>query len=382
MSVFRWPLIAVIALSLIVMGSPASGQPSEEEVKERLETIGDEIRTLGERLADTDEARDEASESLRDVETALADTHRRLDELQAERRDLDERIRTLEEERDALQAERDDQVAELAKQFGALYRLGTSPELKLLLNQDDPARLDRLQTYLNHLARARTERLEEIAELDEELADNRETLQQRDQEMSALRDELDERSAELAERMEEREALVAKLDARYANESERLDALERDREDAEQLLSEVQEAMARLEEPAPSTDIERTQGDLPWPVQGEVSSVFGAGEGIARNGLVIRAKEGTAVHAVHEGRVVFADWMRGFGNLLILDHGDGVMTLHAHLQHFSVTLGDNVPQGETIGIVGTSGGRDTPALYFEVRRDGDPIDPQGWVANR
>ncbi|GHC29243.1 murein hydrolase activator EnvC family protein [Aidingimonas halophila] len=382
MSVFRWPLIAVIALSLIVMGSPASGQPSEEEVKERLETIGDEIRTLGERLADTDEARDEASESLRDVETALADTHRRLDELQAERRDLDERIRTLEEERDALQAERDDQVAELAKQFGALYRLGTSPELKLLLNQDDPARLDRLQTYLNHLARARTERLEEIAELDEELADNRETLQQRDQEMSALRDELDERSAELAERMEEREALVAKLDARYANESERLDALERDREDAEQLLSEVQEAMARLEEPAPSTDIERTQGDLPWPVQGEVSSVFGAGEGIARNGLVIQAKEGTAVHAVHEGRVVFADWMRGFGNLLILDHGDGVMTLHAHLQHFSVTLGDNVPQGETIGIVGTSGGRDTPALYFEVRRDGDPIDPQGWVANR
>lgn len=367
---------------LSVLWSAANAQPSEQEVRERLDAIGDEMQVLSERLADTDEARDEANEALREVETALADIHRRLDELHTERRDLEARIQALEDKRDALEAERNAQVAALAKQFAALYRLGTSPQLKLLLNQDDPARLDRLQTYLNHLTQARDARLEDIAKLDDQLVANRESLDRRDDELAELRGELETRSAELAERMETREALVAELDARYASESDRLDALEQDRLDAERVLTEIQQAVARLEEPSPSTDIERTQGDLPWPVQGEVSSRFGKGDGIARDGLVIRAAEGTQVHAVHDGRVVFADWMRGFGNLLILDHGDGLMTLHAHLQHFTVALGDNVSGGDTLGVVGMSGGRDTPALYFEVRRDGQPIDPQTWIAHR
>ncbi|EWH02827.1 murein hydrolase activator EnvC family protein [Halomonas sp. BC04] len=98
--------------------------------------------------------------------------------------------------------------------------------------------------------------------------------------------------------------------------------------------------------------------------------------------MLIQAREGMPVKAVHAGRVVFADWMRGFGNLLILDHGDQVMTLHAHLQQFHVEVGQAVSGGDTIGTVGTSGGHESSALYFEVRRNGDPIDPQAWIARR
>jgi len=113
-----------------------------------------------------------------------------------------------------------------------------------------------------------------------------------------------------------------------------------------------------------------------------VLSRFGAGEGVDRDGLLIKAAAGSPVKAVHAGRVVFADWMRGFGNLLIIDHGDGVMTLHAHLQHFTVSPGDAVTVGQTIAAVGVSGGRTTPALYFAVRRNGEPIDPSTWIARR
>lgn len=367
---------------LMLVAPPLAAQPSEREARERLDAIGGEIRALSQRLNVTRDARDEAEEALREVETSLAATHRRLDALQAERRRLDDEVDQLERVRRALEGERREQVAALEVQLDALYRLGLTPQLKLLLNQDDPARLDRLQTYLNHLSRARNARLDELARLDRELADNRRALDARAERLDALSGELQRRSAELAEQMANRRTLVSELDARYATEQARLEDLNQDRAHAERLLRQVQEELARLERPPPSTAIERTQGGLPWPVQGRVTSTFGSGSGVNRNGMVIGAAEGSPVKAVHAGRVVFADWMRGFGNLLIIDHGDQIMTLHAHLQHFAVSVGEAVEGGDTIAAVGVSGGRDVPALYFEVRRGGEPIDPQRWIARQ
>ncbi|MFY0991669.1 murein hydrolase activator EnvC family protein [Halomonas sp. C05BenzN] len=371
-----------VLLLALCLASPLAAQPSERAARERLDAIGEEIQGLSRRLSSTRQARDAADRQLREVETALAETHRRLDTLQAERRELGDRIAALETRRDALQAERADQLEALDAQLDALYRLGLTPQLKLLLNQDDPARLDRLQHYLNHLAKARNERLDALARLDSALADNRRELEARGTRLDALAEELAGRSAELARRMAERSELVAELDSRYTTEQARLADLNQDRAHAERVLREVQEELARLERPPPSTAIEQTQGELPWPVQGSVASRFRRGDGVHRNGMLIQAAEGTPVKAVHAGRVVFADWMRGFGNLLIVDHGDQVMTLHAHLQHFGVEVGQAVSRGDTLGAVGASGGHDTPALYFEVRRGGEPIDPQSWIASR
>nr|WP_250148137.1 peptidoglycan DD-metalloendopeptidase family protein [Halomonas jincaotanensis] len=364
--------------TLAQTGSP----PDEAAARQRLDAIGEDIQALNQRLSSTQLARDEASEALRDVETSLAETHRRLDALQAERRQLTVEIETLQARRDDLQAERAEQVEALEGQLKALYRLGPTPQLKLLLNQDDPARLDRLQRYLNALAEARHRRLDQLNQLDAALTDNRRNLQTQGERLDALAAELAKRSAELAERMAERKTLLAALEGRYVSEQARLEDLNQDRAHAERVLRQVQEELARLERPPPSTAIERTRGKLPWPVQGSLASRFQNGEGVHRNGMLILAAEGTPVTAVHAGRVVFSDWMRGFGNLLIIDHGDQVMTLHAHLQHFVVQVGQAVSRGDTLGGVGVSGGQDRPGLYFEVRRDGDPIDPQSWVASR
>ncbi|MGR2738612.1 murein hydrolase activator EnvC family protein [Billgrantia sp. Q4P2] len=376
-------LLLLSGLSMAGLGLPsAQAQPSEREARERLDAIGSEIQAANRRIGETRQAQDEATRELRQVETALAETHRRLDAIQADRRRLGDEIAALESARDDLQAERAEQVEMLNAQLDALYRLGLTPQLKLLLNQDDPARLDRLQTYLNRLARARNERLDEIARLDAELAENRREQQTRGERLDSLAEELGQRSSELAARMAERERLVAELDTRYSDEQSRLVRLDRDRSEAERVLEQVREELARLQQPPPSTAIERTRGDLPWPVQGNVTSHYRRGDGVHYNGILIEAREGTPVAAVHAGRVVFADWMRGFGNLLIIDHGDNVMTLYAHLQRFSAEVGQAVTRGDVLGTVGTSGGHSTPALYFEVRRNGDPIDPQAWIARR
>ena len=371
-----------MALLALCLAAPLAAQPSERAARERLDAIGSEIQGVSRRLTTTREAQTEASQGLRRVETALAETHRRLDDLQGEREELADEIVTLERRRDLLEAERADQVEALNIQLDALYRLGQSPQLKLLLNQDDPARLDRLQHYLNQLSRARNARLDELARLDTALGETRRGLEARGERLDVLAAELAERSSDLAAQMRERGELVAQLDARHDSEQSRLAALKQDRHDAERVLRQVQEELARLERPPPSTAIEQTRGDLPWPVQGSVASRFRAGDGVHRNGILIQAAEGTPIRAVHAGRVVFADWMRGFGNLLIIDHGDQVMTLHAHLQQFGVQVGQAVSRGDVLGAVGTSGGHQRPALYFEVRRGGDPIDPQSWIATR
>ncbi len=364
------------------LGAAQAAPVDEREARQRLDAIGERIQAVTQDLSATRDARDDASEALREVETALAETHRRLDDLQAERRALRREVEALEDRRRELEDERRAQLTAIEEQLDALYRLGPTPQLKLLLNQDDPARLDRLQAYLNRLAAARHERLDELERLDAALADNRRALDARGERLARLSETLQEQSAELARRVDEREALVARLDDRFASEQARLTALDQDRAHAERVLRQVQERLARLQRPPPSTDIDATRGDLPWPAQGSVTSTFGRGDGVHRNGLVIRAREGTPVEAIHAGRVVFADWMRGFGNLLILDHGDGVMTLHAHLQRFAVDVGQAVSAGETLGAVGASGGQSSAGLYFEVRRDGEPIDPSRWIARR
>ena len=377
----RWYLAfaAVLALSYTPVGV---AQQDEGAARQQLDAIGQEIESLAQRLTSTEQARDSAERELREVETELAATHQRLDTLQAERRQLDEETTQLRQHRDRLESERTDQYAALGQQLSALYRLGPTPQLKLLLNQGDPAELDRMQAYMNRLTEARNRRLSDIARIDTALADTQSELSERQSRLDVLADELEEQSALLAQRSTERRGVVSNLDDRYGSEEERLADLNQSRDEAERVLRNIQAEMAKLAEPTPTPHIVSTQGDLPWPVQGSISSNFNHRDGVHYNGIVIQASAGTPVTAVHTGRVVFADWMRGFGNLLIIDHGDQIMTLHAHLQQFSVRPGQQVNRGDEIGRVGDSGGQTRAALYFEVHRGGEPINPQRWIARR
>ncbi len=377
-----WQRLTLAALLALSYSHASLAQQDEQGAQAQLDALGQEIDAMAERLSATDQARDSAQRELREVETQLAQTHQRLDQLQAERRQLADETAQLRQHRERLEGERDAQYAALGQQLAALYRLGPTPQLKLLLNQSDPAELDRMQAYLNRLTQARQQRLGDIARLDTALADTELALAERQTRLDALASELETQSALLAERTEERRGVVTTLDDRYGSEADRLADLNQSREQAEQQLRAIQAELARLAEPTPTTHITRTQGDLPWPVQGAITTSFQRRDGVHYNGIVIQAGAGSSVTAVHSGRVVFADWMRGFGNLLIIDHGDQIMTLYAHLQQFSARPGQQVNRGDEVGRIGNSGGQASPALYFEVRRGGEPINPQRWIARR
>ncbi|WP_232823815.1 MULTISPECIES: peptidoglycan DD-metalloendopeptidase family protein [Salinicola] len=371
----------MLAGSLVLAG-PALGQANPQEARARLDSLATDIQALQGKLGNTQAARGDAQEALEQVETAIGQTHKRLDSLQAERGRLDGEVDKLQQQRQTLAAERERQREALARQFDALYRLGTTPQLKLLLNQDDPAEVDRLQHYLNALSSARRERLEALRALNRELDDNLAAIDQRRSRLDEVQADLEQQRQKLAASLKDRQALVAKLDGRYDSEQARLEDLNQDRAHVERLLSRMQKELANLKKPPPSTAISKTRGDLPWPVQGSMLSSYGSGDGVNRNGILIGAPAGTAIKAVHAGRVVFANWMRGFGNLLILDHGDGILTLYAHLQQIDVDPGQQVANGQTVGAVGNTGGQSRPALYFEVRQNGNPINPGNWIGKR
>ncbi|NRB54726.1 MAG: peptidoglycan DD-metalloendopeptidase family protein [Salinicola sp.] len=371
----------MLAGSLLLAG-PVFGQANPQEARARLDSLATDIQALQGKLEDTQAARGDAQDDLEQVETAIGQTHKRLDSLQAERRQLDDEVADLQQRRQGLAEDRQRQREALARQFDALYRLGTTPQLKLLLNQDDPAEVDRLQHYLNALSSARRERLDQLREINRQLDDNLAEIDRRRSRLDEVQADLEQQQQRLASSLKERQALVAKLNGRYDSEQSRLEDLNQDRAHVERLLDRMQKELANLKKPPPSTDIRQTKGGLPWPVQGTMLSSYGSGEGINRNGILIGAPAGTAIKAVHAGRVVFANWMRGFGNLLILDHGDGILTLYAHLQQIDVDPGQQVSNRQTVGAVGNTGGQSRSALYFEVRQNGNPINPGSWIAKR
>ncbi|SHM26585.1 murein hydrolase activator EnvC family protein [Vreelandella subglaciescola] len=379
-TVRRYATGALVVLALTAL--PAQGRSDEASARQQLDSLGEEIQAASERLDSTAEARSDAERKLRDVEVALADMHARLDDVQAQRRKLTEESEALKQRRTRLETTRQAQLDALGTQLAALYRLGDSPQLKLLLNQGNPAELDRMQAYLNRLSRARNQRLADIARLDDALTQNAARLADRRQRLDDANQALKEESATLAQRTAKRRDILATLGQREQSQGHHLAELQVDHKQAEQRLRQIREQMARLASPTPSTQMAQTRGDLPWPVQGTLRAGFQRQKGVHQNGITIGANAGTPVKAVHEGRVVFADWIRGFGNLLIIDHGDHIMTLYAHLQRFTHGPGEKVASGDVIGYVGNSGGQPRAALYFEVRRNGEPINPKRWIARR
>jgi septal ring factor EnvC (AmiA/AmiB activator) len=180
--------------------------------------------------------------------------------------------------------------------------------------------------------------------------------------------------------------LLAALEREIGAKDRRLKALVEDEARLQRVLATLRRALADLprgfdaEKPFPTQ-----RGHLPWPASGSVKAAFGARRGVGElkwNGILIAAPEGRAVHAVHRGRVAFADWLRGFGLLMIVDHGDGYMSLYGHNQHLLKEVGEWVEAGEAVASVGASGGRAESGLYFEIRHDGRPVDPVRWLARR
>lgn len=374
-----WAWLSLALYPLPLLAAPDSDNANAEltELRSRIEALRERLNSaraqessLLEQLAEVEQRISRVTRNLRTVKHKLELDTRRLDDLQTKYA--------------AIHVELDAERKRLAQQLRAAYLLGRQEQVKLLLNQEDPARIGRVLTYyryLNHARLARIERVEislqRLTQLQEQIAVQRDTLAQSQRRYAT-------EMAELGKERGEREGLLRQLRADIRDQDDQLAGLEKDEKRLQQLINEVQKALSDMRPAGPRRQpFAKLKRKLPWPVQGSLEGRFNQRRAVGDlrwRGVFIAAAANQDVRAVSNGRVAFADWLRGFGLLIIIDHGDDYMTLYGHNQSLFKEVGDWVEPGEVIASVGDTGGMAKTGLYFELRHKGEPQNPQNWCA--
>lgn len=373
---------------ILLLAVPAIAQESNDnltKVKElELEEVRDRISELKTSMDRSAEARDRLTSELQDAEVRIASKRIRLQDL-ARERDYSTRKK---EQLDAQLAEREaellEESRELAAQVRAAYMSGSQERIKLLLNQRDPATIGRLMTYYGYLNDYRAENIDAVTQHIRELADLRAAVAAEEERIAALARERYAELTKLNTAQEERQQLLASLKERIADEGREIERLAAQEEDLSRLIAELTSILSdypiRSEEP-----FSEHRGRLTWPVAGTLLHDFGqprVSDKLKWNGVVLGAPRGREVRSVYHGRVVFSDWLAGMGLLVVVDHGEGFMTLYGYNETLLKNTGDWVAPGDVIATVGDSGGQATAALYFEIRRGTQPVNPRRWVTRR
>ncbi|MFZ5523527.1 MAG: murein hydrolase activator EnvC family protein [Pseudomonadota bacterium] len=343
----------------------------------------------------TSESKSEAADALRESERAISNINRKLSKLATQQRAADHKLGTLQEQQQQLNADIVRQQALLGKLLYQQYLGGKQEYLKLLLNHQDPNQVARDLHYYRHIARNRAVWLaslrDDLAELD---AIGTAARKQR-AELASLRSEQAVQKKSLEKEKRSRQRMLSRISLQLRQQRSEISRLQRDENRLAQLVEKITEMLAQPKSKSlfrndslPDSRFDgspfgQLKGKLTPPVRGEIANRFGAprpDSTVKWKGLFLRTSSGQTVKAIAAGQVVFADWLRGFGNLLIIDHGDGYMSLYGNNETLYKEVGDILRGGDTIAAVGNSGGNENFGLYFELRHKSKPLDPQKWLA--
>ncbi len=346
-----------------------------------LAQLRERIARLEKRLSRRVENRDDASRELRDAERAEGKARRQLSKLQVQLEAVQARKDSLDRQIAQGRKTLAVQLTQLEKQLRAAYTTGREQWLRVVLSEDDPVALGRRLVYYAYLSRSRSAVMEQIRSQLAALAVLARRSRAEQTRLEELAEQQRTRLDELAAHRKARQAALKKLNRGIAGDQAKIAALTREAEELSALVAELTRALAEL--PLnDATPFSGRKGEMHWPVAGQRLHHFGQKRADGRlrwEGELLVASPGSEVHAIHHGRVVFADWLQGLGLLIVLDHGDGYMSLYGHNQDLVREVGDWVSTGDVLAHAGDSGGQSAGGLYFEIRRNGRPIDPRPWM---
>ena len=372
-----------LLLALLVSGLPCASlaQHDEEETREKLEELEADIKSITEEMSDASSRQDELQQQLREAEVELGTLQRQISENQQALESSAQELVTLQEKSAELAQARDKQQARIAQELKTAWQMGRQGEIKILLNQENPHTVARSLGYYRYFFKARNTLLEQYRATLRELAELQQRIDSTQAELAARGETLKQQLTDLTAAQANRKLAVEEVSASISSISAQLKQKEQDRKQLEEVLRAIEEAVVELELPSNFASFQSAKSQMPWPVDGKPSNQFDRprNDGKMRwQGVTIPAQEGTTVKAIHHGRVVYADWLRGSGLLLIVDHGDGYMSLYAHNESLLREVGEWVTAGTPISTVGNSGGEEQTALYFEIRHNGKPTNPANW----
>ena len=390
MNLFSRGRALLIAATLCVAGAAAAATAPP---KEELSQLRGRIEAMQKRLAAAEGAHSEAADGLRDSERAISESNRSLRDLAAKQRAIQAYLIDLQQQEMRASNDIESQQRLLTRQLYQQY-LGNQPDaVKLLLNREDPNRIARDLHYLTYLARMRAEQIRTLRASIRQLDNLEEETKQQSEALAAVQTEQQAQREKIEREKQTRRDVLQKVARQIESQRHEISKLKRDEQRLARLVEQIKQMIARSRAETPRNDrvpdsstdgsaFAELKGKLNLPARGELKGRFGsprADGGLSWKGVFIASQPNQEVRAIAAGRVVFADWLRGFGNLLIIDHGGGYMSLYGNNESLFKQVGQAARGGETIAAVGNSGGNTDYGLYFEMRHQGKAFDPLSWV---
>jgi murein hydrolase activator len=415
---YLYTRILPLLVAALLVSQPVSANSKADQSKAELNALHKKIEALNQELNSAREAQRDAADELKDSEKAISAANRKLHELNLQQKTNSETLELLEKQQAELVKTLNTQQQLLGNQLYQQYLHGQQNQLQIILQQQDPNEIARQLHYFTYISKARSELIEGMQDNLRQMAEINEKTTEALNEIEQLKLAQEEERKALEAQKIERGKVLKKLSSQIAAQRNEINKLKRD----EKRLSNLVERLAKIARDQAAAKRKQTQaapkkpgdakttapktvaknqalpsnqydgsnfaalkGKLNLPVRGDVANRFGTARedtGVSWKGLFIRAAEGTEVKSIAKGSVVFADWLRGFGNLIIIDHGDGYMSLYGNNQALLKNLGDDVKGGDTIAAVGNTGGNESSGLYFELRRQSKPLDPLAWSVIR
>ncbi|GAA4344899.1 murein hydrolase activator EnvC family protein [Kangiella taiwanensis] len=376
-------LLLCLLTFLVAFASPShSANNNKAQAEKELKILKAAISDIQQELQANLEEQSEAQQNIQTIDKQLAEATQALrntrNQLASEKQKL-EALKVEQKEKTVL---REKQRNQLATQLKSAYISGRQEYVKLLLNQEDPTKVSRMLEYFRYLNQARIDDIEELQQTLERLKTIEQDIQTTLVSLSELEADQETQQAKQVKLKEQQKVALQQLKDSYNNQNSRLSKLKRDEQELAKVIQSIEKTLRQFAPKQSLDGLAKYKKKLQWPAKGSLVYRYGSnklGNRLKWNGILIGAKEGDMVHAIHHGQVVFSDWLRGYGMLVIVDHGKGYLSLYGQNQTLMKSPGDWVEAGEPVATSGGSGGSGEPGLYFEIRYKGKPQNPIAWI---
>ncbi len=353
----------------------------KQQRAQKLKALKQQIEKVKRRLTANRSRYDSASLKLKKIEIEVSKTNNGIRKIKKNLKKTQKKLKHLTQQQSQLLKKKSQQQKILAKQIRSAYGNGKEEYLKLLLNQIDPEELGRMLSYFSYLNQARTHEITELSKTMQRLLELKDQIGIEYQQLMKLKSEKKQQMGKLLGQQKQRKTIVKLWRSKVNLTDKQLSSLLMDEKELQSVIEVLRKAIEVFFPKETLKGLARLKGRLRWPVIGRILNKYGSPRyqgAMSWHGVMLKAKEGRPVHSISTGRVVFSDWLRGYGLLTMIDHGDGYLSLYGHNQSLLKQVGDWVEPGEIIAYVGNTGGRASSSLYFEIRHHKRTVNPALW----
>jgi septal ring factor EnvC (AmiA/AmiB activator) len=366
-----------VLMSVSFAEQSSDNDNTKKKTNQALSKVQQQISQQQKSIKQTSNQRSSLENKLRSDDISIAKIAKTIINTQKDLQETQQTLKKLAREKISLTNKKKQQEKVLAQQLRAAYTSGHHDYIKLLLNQESPSSVERTVTYYKYLNDARTKEIDQFQIVLSDLLAVTTKHQEQAKKLNVLKQEQAEQKVTFQQSKQARKKTIRALSKELLNSKQLLAKLVAEEEN---LVVALQRIAALSQQSAELVGLKKLKRKLAWPIKGKISNSFGSRkQGYLKwKGILLAAPVGKQVKAIHNGTVLFSDWLKGYGLVTVLDHGEGYMSLYGHNQALLKSVGDRVETGEPIALVGQSGGQSKSGLYFEIRRDGQAVNPKPW----